>query len=196
MKKMHRTLAAAAALAAASLAAQQHHAPSGHAGHGGHGSPGAQPYAGLQEREIKALSADDTRKLLAGQGMSLALAAELNGYPGPLHVLELAGPLQLDAGQQAKTRELLEAHKAEARTLGAELVAAERALDRHFAGGQALEAEVERLTARIGELQARLRSAHLRTHLKQAALLTPQQVTAYGRLRGYATSRAPHGSQR
>ena len=33
--------------------------------------------------------------LRAGRGMGLALAAELNGYPGPAHVLELADKLDL-----------------------------------------------------------------------------------------------------
>jgi hypothetical protein len=37
--------------------------------------------------------------LLSGQGSGFAKPAELNGYPGPAHVLELAGPLGLDAPQ-------------------------------------------------------------------------------------------------
>jgi hypothetical protein len=49
----------------------------------------AGPYAGMQARPIKALSAEQIADLKAGRGMSLALAAELNGYPGPRHVLEL-----------------------------------------------------------------------------------------------------------
>src|SRR6266849_3579115 len=47
-----------------------------------------QPYAGLQTRPIKAISEQQIADLKAGRGMSLALAAELNGYPGPKHVLE------------------------------------------------------------------------------------------------------------
>ena len=61
------------------------------------------PYAGRQEREIKALSADQVKAYLEGQGAELALAAELNHYPGPLHTLELTGPLQLTAAQKAQT---------------------------------------------------------------------------------------------
>ena len=38
--------------------------------------------------------------------MSLALAAELNGYPGPLHVLELADRLGLSAEQRGKVQQL------------------------------------------------------------------------------------------
>ena len=153
-----------------------------------HAHPAAAPYAGLQSREIKALSPEDVNRLLQGQGMSLALAAELNGYPGPAHVLELAGPLQLSEAQRAQTQALMDAHKAQARELGKELVQAERALDAAFAGGHATADEVARHTRRIGELQGALRDAHLQTHLKQKALLTPQQVAHYNRLRGYATA--------
>ena len=52
-------------------------------------------------REVKALSAEQMTALAAGRGMGSALAAELNGYPGPLHVLELADPLGLSEGQRA-----------------------------------------------------------------------------------------------
>lgn len=168
-------------LALAAGAAQAQH--SGHAP--------ATPYAGLQAREIKALSPEDTARLLQGHGMSLALAAELNGYPGPSHVLELAQPLQLSDAQRAQTQALLDAHKAEARELGRQLVEAERALDALFAQGQARAEEVAERTRRIGELQGALRDAHLQTHLKQKALLSPQQVAHYNRLRGYTT--AQHG---
>jgi Spy/CpxP family protein refolding chaperone len=161
-------------------------ASAAHAQHGHH----ATPYAGLQAREIKALSPEDAQKLLQGQGMSLALAAELNGYPGPLHVLELAQPLELSASQREQTQALMDAHKAEARELGRQLVEAERALDAAFAAGAATEADVARLTRRIGELQGLLRAAHLQTHLKQKALLTPRQVAQYQHLRGYATAKA------
>lgn len=160
-----------------------------HAGH-------ATPYAGLQAREIKALSAEDAQKLLQGHGMSLALAAELNGYPGPSHVLELAQPLGLTAAQREATQQLMDTHKAEARALGRQLLEAERALDSAFAGGSATEAEVARHTRRIGELQGALRDAHLQTHLKQKALLTPRQVAEYQRLRGYTTAKAPGAEHR
>lgn len=49
-----------------------------------------------------------------------------------------------------------------------------------------------RLTARSADLQARLRAAHLRTHLQQTALLTPQQVAQYQALRGYTAAVPAH----
>ena len=39
--------------------------------------------------------------------MGLALAAELNGYPGPRHVLDLADQLGLTPEQQVEAQRLL-----------------------------------------------------------------------------------------
>ena len=75
------------------------------------------PYAGRQEREIKALSADQVKAYLEGQRAELALAAELNHYPGPLHTLELVGPLQLSAVQKAQTEKIRAAVLEEAKKL-------------------------------------------------------------------------------
>src|SRR5215470_5926245 len=66
------------------------------------------PYAGLQNRSIKTLSDQQIADLNAGRGMGLALAAELNGYPGPIHAIELAEQLHL-----SPMRSLFEAMKAE-----------------------------------------------------------------------------------
>ena len=67
-----------------------------------------QPYAGLQTREIKALSHEQMEDLAAGRGMGLALAAELNGYPGPRHVLELATQLSLTDEQRNSIQRLFD----------------------------------------------------------------------------------------
>jgi len=149
------------------------------------------PYAAFADRPIKALSAEAVADLRAGRGMGLALAAELNGWPGPLHVLELADALGLDAVQRAATERLRAAMSAEARRLGGELIAEEAALDAAFALRTIAPAALEARLARIGALQGALRAVHLRTHLDQAALLTPAQVAAYARLRGYAAAPAP-----
>ena len=95
------------------------------------------PYAGQQIRSIKSLSDEERTALLTGQGSGFAKAAELNGYPGPAHVLELASQLGLDPTQQTATQALMSAHRERARTTGAELVAAEAELDALFADRQA-----------------------------------------------------------
>ena len=76
------------------------------------------PYVGFQDRPIKSLSDQQIGDLRAGRGMGLALAAELNGYPGPAHVLELASSLQLMEQQRTKVEVLFAAMKAEAIPLG------------------------------------------------------------------------------
>lgn len=177
-----KLIAAGACLAGAGSTFAQHSST-------GHGAA-ASPYAGQQTRDIKALSAAQTDDLLAGKGMELAKAAELNGYPGPMHTLELARQLDLSPGQQRATQQLLDSHKADARRMGAELVEAERALDQSFSRRQIDAASLKRHTDRIAQLQATLRTSHLQTHLQQTALLTPQQISRYAELRGYTTGAA------
>lgn len=150
----------------------------------------ASPYAGQQDRAIKSLSDADVQELLSGHGRGFAKAAELNGYPGPAHVLEHAQALGLSPQQQAATQALMQRHQARARALGVEVVEAERRLDQAFAGRQIDAATLSTLTADIGRRQAELRQEHLRTHLEQTALLDEQQVRRYAQLRGYA-SEAP-----
>ena len=143
------------------------------------------PYAGQQARAIKSLSPAEITALTTGAGAGFAKAAELNGYPGPAHVIELAGPLQLDAQQREATMRLMTEHRAEARRIGAEVVAAEAELDALFARRQADPSRVDAATQRVGLLQAQLRAEHLKTHLAQTTLLRDEQVRRYAELRGY-----------
>jgi hypothetical protein len=146
----------------------------------------ATPYAGMQQRDIRALSPQQIEDLLAGRGMALALPAELNGWPGPMHVLELAAPLRLSPEQRRETEALMATHRAEARRIGAQIVEEERGLDTAFRERRITAADIATRTDRIGALQAALRAEHLRTHLLQTALLSAEQVTRYAELRGYA----------
>ena len=148
----------------------------------------ASPYAGEQTREIKALSKSDVNNLMGGAGMGFAKAAELNGYPGPMHVLELARSMRVTDEQRVATEKLLKEHKREARELGAQIVALERQLDASFASKSISDPKLATLTNDIASLQGKLRNAHLQTHLRQTALLQPDQVVAYQSLRGYVTS--------
>jgi Spy/CpxP family protein refolding chaperone len=151
-----------------------------------------QPYAGLQNRSIKSLSDQQIADLNAGRGMGLALAAELNGYPGPVHAIELAGELHLSPEQVAKLRALFEAMKAETIPIGASLISQERDLNNDFANRTITVANLETTTQRIGATQAALRAAHLKYHLLTVAILTPEQVSRYNELRGY---KAEEGSE-
>jgi hypothetical protein len=72
-----------------------------------------QPYAGMETRKIKTLSAQQIADLKDGNGMGLALAGELNGYPGPRHAIDLAEQLQLSPAQVARLNELYAGMKSE-----------------------------------------------------------------------------------
>ena len=95
----------------------------------------ASPYAGWQAREIKALSSQQVEDLQEGRGMGLALSAELNGYPGPRHVLDLGDDLQLSPAQRFAFEALFAEMQAAAQRLGAEILAREAALEQDFRGG-------------------------------------------------------------
>ena len=144
------------------------------------------PYAGEQGRDIKALSAREVADLLAGRGMGMARAAELNGHPGPMHVLELRDRLGLTPEQEAAVRASFARMEAAAKPLGAELGERERALDRAFAEGAVTADAVRSMAAAIGDLQGRLRAVHLAAHVETRAVLTDAQVRAYDALRGYS----------
>jgi Spy/CpxP family protein refolding chaperone len=145
----------------------------------------ASPYGGMELRPIKALSDQQIADLKAGKGMSLALAAELNGYPGPSHTLELADALDLTADQRAKTLGLFEAMQRESVTAGLRVIDGERALDRLFATKTATVGALEEATERVGREQAALRVTHLKYHLAMIEVLTPEQTARYAKLRGY-----------
>jgi Spy/CpxP family protein refolding chaperone len=159
-------------------------------------APEASPYAGQETRAIKALSPDEIDGLLAGRGLGYAKAAELNGYPGPAHVLELADKLHLTEAQRTATSAIFAEMQRRAAAVGAQLVEQERQLDRRFSDGSITKETLAASLARIGELQADVRRAHLDAHLAQVQVLTPEQRTAYTRLRGYADSQPAHSGHR
>ena len=143
------------------------------------------PYAGFQSREIKALSSQQIDDLKAGKGMSLALPAELNGYPGPSHALELAEPLKLSVAQKNRLQDLFDSMSREAKAIGLEVIEAERKLDGLFKNKTVNPQNLKEATQASAEAQARLRESHLRYHLDTIAVLNPEQVATYNRLRGY-----------
>lgn len=150
------------------------------------------PYAGQDGRAIKALSATDIEDLLAGRGWGFAKPAELNGYPGPAHLLEFRDRLELSERQVTEIEALFEQMRQRAIALGAEYVAAERALDTAFGGGTVAPDTLAALVQRAAELNGQLRLVRLETHLKTLPLLSRHQIVTYRRLRGYDAPGAGH----
>lgn len=150
--------------------------------HGGHSTP----YAGMQNRAIKSLSDADLQELRRGGGWGLALPAELNGMPGPAHLLELKEPLGLSADQVRAIQALFDAMKQAAVPAGERLIAAEAAIEAAFASGRVEEASLRRLLTEAESARTELRFIHLSQHYQTVPLLRPEQIQRYNVLRGYA----------
>jgi hypothetical protein len=117
--------------------------------------------------------------------MGLALAAELNGYPRPSHLLELADKIGLSDAQRNSARSMFEAMNAETIPIGERLIAQEAALDKLFADHAITPDKLNTAMFEIGATQAQLRAAHLKYHLSTVAMLEPSQIRQYSALRGY-----------
>jgi len=153
-----------------------------------------QPYAGMQTRAIKALSDEERADLMAGRGMGLALPAELNGYPGPAHVLDLADRLGLTEEQHTKIKQLFDSMKSEAVPVGKKLIAAEADLDHRLAARTITPEQLKTEIETIAEIRGELRYAHLKYHIATADLLTQDQIRRYAELRGYAGAGVASGA--
>ena len=149
----------------ATLAVAQH-------GHHSHGQPGADHSPIACEQQFEQVVAD-------GRGFGMAFAADRNGYPGPLHVLELAGRLGLTPEQETRVRALMDRMFAASRPKGAELLAAERRLTALFTSGRPDDASIRAAVADVERLRAELRTLHLTTHVATRDLLTEPQRRAY-----------------
>ncbi len=148
------------------------------------------PYVGEETRTIKTLSKQDTEGLLAGVGTpfgGMAKAAELNGYPGPRHVLDahLAGNLELTTQQKDQIEKLYEEMKTQAINLGKQIIDIETQLDKFFKEKTINQDLLERAVAESTDAYSKLRVVHLSYHLKMVEILTAEQIASYNEARGY-----------
>jgi hypothetical protein len=142
-------------------------------------------YAGEESRAIKSLSPEDIVELRRGGGWGLAKAAELNGLPGPAHLLDLKDEIPLSAAQVAEIRTIHGAMKAMAIRQGNALIELERKLENGFRHATITDAQLRASLHDIANARENLRYIHLATHLKTPKILTRDQVNKYNRLRGY-----------
>jgi Spy/CpxP family protein refolding chaperone len=126
-----------------------------------------------------ALTAEAIKQLLNGEGMGLARPAELNGYPGPRHVLDLEKELALTADQKKRVEAIRQQMLDRAVALGKQIVHAETELDAALTAGTLSERDLESRVAAIAALQGDLRLAHLRAHLQTKPVLSAVQVKTY-----------------
>ena len=148
-------------------------------------------YAHGQSVEVPSLTTDEVTELREGQGMGLARPAELSHFPGPKHTLELAADLPLDRAQSRRIEEIRTEMTRSAVALGEQIIQAEGHLFELFQSGAPAIERVSTMVGHIAELRGALRTVHLRAHLQTRSVLTPEQLRAYDRLRGYGTERHP-----
>ncbi|WP_455271696.1 hypothetical protein [Rhizobium herbae] len=144
------------------------------------------PYAGQQLREIKSLSAEDIAELEKGGGWGLAKAAELNGMPGPSHVLKMKHELRLTADQEASTQRIFARMRDDAIEEGRKLIAGETALEVGFRERSLNRRSLRERIREIETSRSNLRSIHLAAHLEMMGVLKEDQVKLYNELRGYS----------
>lgn len=146
------------------------------------------PYSGQENRDIKSLSPADIDELQRGSGWGLAKAAELNGVPGPAHLLELKDEIPLTPAQIAAITKIYESMQAQAIEQGETLIGLERQLEQGFRDqtitDETLKAKLVEIALSLGQL----RYIHLATHLKTPAILSPEQISRYNSLRGYSNN--------
>ena len=160
--------------------------------HSGHASP----YAGFETRAIKSLSQDDIEELRRGGGWGLALAGELNGAPGPAHLLELKDEIGLSPEQVAAIQDIFTEMQAEAIAAGKKFIVAEKALDAAFIAGNLTNSGLRILIDDAQAARSHLRFVHLSRHLSTPPLLSQNQIERYKTLRGYGNdpcAQAPQG---
>ncbi|GAA0771448.1 hypothetical protein E1180_05695 [Roseibium denhamense] len=157
--------------------------------HGSHGHRSGThtvgTYAGFEKRQIKSLSEDDIAEIRRGGGWGFALPAELNGWPGPAHLLELKDELDLTPEQVKQITAIHSAMKAQAIEAGEAFIEAEAALSEAFLNSDLAPDRLQILLRDAATARATLRYIHLSRHLETPPLLTEAQITAYKRLRGY-----------
>lgn len=173
--KIAKCLACVLLIFPGAIQAQQH----GKAGH-------AALYSGLEARDIKSLSADDVAELRRGGGWGFALPAELNGLPGPAHLLELQDDLGLSVDQVAQIEAMHQRMRTRAIAAGDQFIQAEANLSDAFKDADLTADELRSLIAAASDARAELRNIHLSQHLATPQLLTRDQIEKYAVLRGYS----------
>lgn len=150
-------------------------------------------YAGMDGRAIASLSEADIAALRAGEGWGLALPAELNGWPGPRHVLDMGDALDLSDTQRGQVERLFGLMQGEAQRVGENYIEAEQALDAAFADPTLDPVVLAGLVVAATNALGELRMIHLAAHIETRQILTDAQIETYNMQRGYGAD--AHGGQ-
>ncbi|SCW87878.1 Heavy-metal resistance [Rhizobium mongolense subsp. loessense] len=143
------------------------------------------PYTEETGRQIKSLSEADIDELMRGGGWGFAKSAELNGYPGPSHLLSMKDEVGLTEEQVGRVQSIFDDMQRRAIQEAQTFVAAERELDAIFKKRSVADSQLSALIDNAEESRSRLRMIHLSAHLEVTAIMTPEQIAKYNELRGY-----------
>lgn len=143
-------------------------------------------YESLLYTEIRGISKEDIEGYRVGAGLGFALPAELNGYPGPRHILDFNDELKLTSDQLEEIQGLYDEMLPQAIDLGEQILQAEAELELAFRE-ETITSEYLAIQLELIEgLRTDLRYVHLSTHLSTITILTPHQIQQYNVLRGYS----------
>ncbi|MEK9138637.1 MAG: hypothetical protein AAB393_16055 [Bacteroidota bacterium] len=125
----------------------------------------------------------DKESLENSEGAGMAAYADVNGYPGPKHILEMQDMLMLTEEQRKDIQSIFEAMKESARAKGDAIIQKERQLESLFRTEKATEAEVKKMSSEIGRLRGELRAIHMVAHIQAKQVLIKDQTALYNSLR-------------
>lgn len=157
-------------------------------------TPTPSAYGELLDTEIRGIDPATIEGYRTGAGLGMALPAELNGYPGPRHVLDLADELELTSEQRTQIQALFDEMLPDAIALGEQILDQEAGLELAFRERTIDEESLRDMLVSIESLKAELRYVHLRTHLVTLEIMTPHQVQLYNNLRGYTATTEDHSA--
>ena len=155
------------------------------------------PYSGQEIRDIKSLSDNDVQSLQNGTGEAfggIAKLAELNGYPGPRHVLDIAQELQLTDRQREEIELIYQNMSNNAKSIGSAIIAIEQDMDEAFANKTITEENLIAMLDKSANFYEQLRFVHLSAHLDTAQIMTIEQIQMYNEMRGYDGSSIDNSS--
>jgi hypothetical protein len=145
------------------------------------------PYVDEEFRDLKSFSDNDIQAISSGQGWGLAKPAELNGVPGPAHVLELKSKLNLTEQQIKSIESVWQEMNSSAITAGQEYLLAEEKIEQYFRIKNNDIETLNDLLAQSAKSHSKLREIHLTAHIKMLPLLNKNQIKHYSMLRGYSS---------
>ena len=138
--------------------------------------------APVDRKQHHACLEEERASIERGEGFGMAMPADHAGYPGPRHVLDMAGELKLTAEQRAAMEKVYAAMHERAIARGKELFESEARLEQMFRDGRP-EADLREQSFRVDSIHAELRWIHLSAHLAAQKILTADQIARYTQLR-------------